>query len=437
MNKSTPDISVIIPTHNRCSALKRALDALSIQTCHLEKLEVLVVADGCKDDTYEMLRSYKAPFNLQKIEQRHQGPAKARNRGADRAKGKLLIFLDDDIEPAPSLVEAHARAHRQRPGHVVIGYLPTVIKRQIDFFHMELRRWWEAMFDAMRRPGHRYRYSDLLTGNFSISAELFNKIGGFDSDFWCHEDWELGVRLMKAGAPFIHEPNAIGYHHESTDLERSLQRKYQEGKADVLMGRCHPDLRSALPLARFKEPFSLLNYILAILAFRLPAIGYTLAASLRIAIDLLERLRFRRKWRRLLGYLHAYYYWLAVAKELHTLRNLRNYIQVGFSCTKGIGNEIEIELSEGLKAAERRINGERPSSVRLRYGRCRVGRILPQPGAEPLRCIHLRYMLATEFAKSLLRALTLEGVFDGEFDSKRILAVCSEKKRKSLDSHVP
>jgi len=65
---------------------------------------------------------------LQAIEVSCRSAAIARNTGAAIATGQLLLFLDDDIEALPPLVESHARVHRERPGSAVMGpYPPNTI----------------------------------------------------------------------------------------------------------------------------------------------------------------------------------------------------------------------------------------------------------------------------------------------------------------------
>ncbi|MCA1627003.1 MAG: glycosyltransferase, partial [Acidobacteria bacterium] len=191
----TPHISVIIPTHNRRDSLRRLLDALCAQTYPLRRVEVIVVADGCKDDTAEMVRGYHAPFALHVIEQPGLGAATARNEGAARAMGRRLVFLDDDIEPTASLLEAHERTHSEGgPRQVVMGYSLPIIEGRLGFFTMALRNWWQDEFYAMRRPGHRYTYRDLLSGNFSIESQFFARLNGFDRAYpdCGGEDYEFG-----------------------------------------------------------------------------------------------------------------------------------------------------------------------------------------------------------------------------------------------------
>jgi GT2 family glycosyltransferase len=96
----------------------------------------------------------------------------------------------------------------------------------------------------MARPGHRFSYRDFFSGNVSLPAALFRRVGGFDEAIKVRlEDYELGIRLLKAGARFIFSPEATGDHHENSDLELWLERVRKEGIATVQITRAHPELR--------------------------------------------------------------------------------------------------------------------------------------------------------------------------------------------------
>lgn len=426
-----PVVSIIIPTRNRSRSLKRTLDSLALQTYPLQKIEVLVVADGCTDDTVKVLRKYQPPFDLLVQEQPWLGPAETRNCGARCARGKLLLFLDDDIQASRKLVEAHVHAHSLSPGHAVVGYLPLVDSQSNDFFQIELRNWWEDMFDTMRQPGHRFTYRDLLTGNFSIETESFRRVGGFNPAFRCHEDYELGVRLIDAGIPLIFSPAAVGYHFEITDLNRSLERKYQEGIADVLLGRTHPGLRSILPLAQMSKPYWPWNRLLCILSMTCPTVVRALNVGVRLSLRLLQAVRVRRYWRLSLDLLLATHYWLGVRENLPTLGAFSEFLKDNSNHLGEKGPVTEIDLRMGLEAAEQELDERRPASVVIHYGNQLVGRILPQPGSEPLRGVHLRPVLATKLARNLAKALAAEGVLNLHISSEHLMTACA------LDSVKP
>jgi len=411
MIESAPFVSMVIPTHNRGAMLRQMLEEIAKQTYPAQLLQVLVVADDCVDGTVEMLSQYRAPFTLHVLEQPSGGAARARNAGAARATGSLLLFLDDDIKPTPGLVEAHVRAHQAERGRIVIGYCPPVISGSASFFGITLRSSWNDMFHEMRQSGHRFTYRDLLSGNFSLATELFTCVGGFDSAFntTARDDYELGARLISRGASFVFAADALGYHYDNTDLDRSCKRKRREGAADVLFGRRHPELRPTLPLAGLDARWSRLSRVLRTMAFHWPNAGDALAGQLRTVLDILERLRLRRRWRGLLSVVLDYWYWRGVAEAVGTPRALAHLLQGGPVRADVGGAEIDIDLREGIDVAERRLDEMRPCGARLRFGQHPIGFIAPRMGAERLRASHLRPLLGRDYALPLLVASALDG----------------------------
>jgi len=80
--------SVIIPSHNRRQRLIATIDAISGQGFALGAVELIVIADGCRDDTVAAVREYPAPFALRVVELPGCGPAVAPNRGAEPARAQ-------------------------------------------------------------------------------------------------------------------------------------------------------------------------------------------------------------------------------------------------------------------------------------------------------------------------------------------------------------
>jgi glycosyltransferase involved in cell wall biosynthesis len=390
-------VSIIIPTHNRRDAVIRTLRALATQTYPPAATEIIVVADGCSDDTPGVAAS-ASPTPIRLLEQPASGPAAARNRGAGCARGDILIFLDDDIEVAPGFVAAHVEA-QLTDSTVVVGYLPPDVQRRRDFFAMMLRAWWEAMFDRMRDPGHRFAYTDLLSGNFSVSAALFRRTGGFDEAFRCHEDYELGYRMIAAGARFAFASAATGWHQEHTDLVRALQRKRDEGRADVALARKHPALAHTLPVARLQTGLTRRGRALRRLAMFNGAAGDVAAAVCRRFMRPLEAARRRTRWRRLLNDLLSYWYWRGVVESLGAQR-VEELIRAPASA--GL---YELDLMQGFGRAAAELDAVRPAGVALHWGPLVIATVPARPGAELLQGRHLGSLLrgpiASRFAMTL------------------------------------
>ena len=407
MTRAEHPVSIIIPTRNRRVSLERSLHALSRQSHPTGSIEVVVVADGCTDGTAQLANS-PWPIDVRVIEQPPGGAGAARNRGAAAASHDLLVFLDDDIEAWPGLVSAHVRAHAEDDRSVVVGYLPPQLQGRQDLFAIMLRAWWEAMFERMAGPGHRFNYTDLLSGNFSLQRPLFNAVGGFDPGLQCHEDYELGVRLIAAGAELRFAPEAAGWHHEYTGLERALARKRDEGRADVTLARRHPALTPSLPLSGRHEHCTWRDRTMRRLAVAVPGAGDLLAACYGPVLALLERCRLRTRWRRLLDELLSYWYWRGVGEALGS----QSPASLRQSASAAPAVPCDLDLRVGLEDAMRRIDAMRPDSLRLRWADQMVGQVAPQAGAEPLAGRHLPDLLRGPFAQSFAAALERANALD-------------------------
>jgi glycosyltransferase involved in cell wall biosynthesis len=235
-------VSVIIPSRNRCELLRRSVQALGGQIWPPNRFEVIVCLDGSTDSSESMLQSLETPFRLRWVLLEKRGAAAARNAGAVLATGDLLVFIDDDIEASPDLIAAHCHPHDEFHDSVVIGYSKPRLPKSTGLFEQGVRSWWEDTFSKMESAGHRFNYTDFLSGNFSIKRDLFERIGGFDERLRCREDYELGWRLISRSVKFHYSRRALGFHYETTNLRRSLERAANEGEADVFLADRHPEL---------------------------------------------------------------------------------------------------------------------------------------------------------------------------------------------------
>ncbi len=404
------EISVIIPTHNRRDSLRRTLAALAHQQYPTDRFEVIVSIDDSTDGTVEMLAEGTFPYTLRTVRSDGaRGAAAARNFGAAAAQGRLLVFVDDDIEASPSLLAAHDCAH-ERGAHATTGYLRTTSAHARDFFQVTLRGWWEAMFSRMRRPGHRHTFRDVLTGNCAVDAGLFRRVGGFDEDLLCHEDYELGVRLLVAGAEIEFVEDAAAVHHECTTAHRCFVRKRHEGRADVQMVRKHPHLLAQLPLGAFDHYPPQVGLQIARRVFDHPKAASLLAAARTRSLGAYETARLRGRWRRRLEDLLTYWYWRGVRDVLPDFAAVREFRIDARERSRWQPSWIDVDLARGLANAMTMIDRRRPDGLTVSYGEQHVGEIDAVPGAERLKGAHLRAALARELAGHFVAALGRAGV---------------------------
>ncbi len=97
MDKKGCTVTVIIPVYNMEKFLHKSVESIINQSFDKEKLEVLLVDDGSTDLSPKMCDNYAEKYDfIQAFHIENGGPAKARNFGIERAKGKYIMYLDSD-----------------------------------------------------------------------------------------------------------------------------------------------------------------------------------------------------------------------------------------------------------------------------------------------------------------------------------------------------
>ena len=395
-----PTVSVVVPTRNRRESLTRLLQHLAKEPLHSRPSEVVVVDDGSTDDTAASVGLTQWALPVRVIRQDGSGAATARNTGARLATGDVLLFLDDDVEPEPGLIAAHAAAHELTEDIVALGDLPPHIEDR-SYFGLMLRAWWGETQRGLRTPGHRYAFTDLLSGHFSIRRGQFERLGGFDERLRCREDYELGYRVIRAGLQMQFLPDAVARHHDSSDLAKAFRRKFDEGIADLQLLNIHPPLGCRMRLSN-RAGHSRLQRLMIWLVWTSPATGRALAKALVAALPILERLNRRPRWRGVLNALLSYHYWRGVAAGIHSYAALEAQLRASSYRAE---QPLRIDLSLGLDAVEACLEKERPRAVGLVFDDVMVGDVPDRPGEERLRGAHLRPVLAGALRDQYLRAL--------------------------------
>lgn len=257
MTRSNPELSVIIPTYNRKSALRACLSHLASQSLPAERWEVIVVDDGCDDGTAEVIQRIPRFCHLEYVQQQHSGAGSARRAGVEHARGEFLLFMNDETTAYSNLLAEHLRMHHQHKAEkiAVLGgrnYAREAAESAITFFLAGNPLFFsQAMLpDGLQSPQYFF-----FGHNLSAPREAVLQAGSFDPDFHFGDDVELGIRLAAAGYRVLFQPlagSAHDYVHE--DIPGLLQKARTCGAVQWKILRKHPHL-----LRNGAGPFGMLD----------------------------------------------------------------------------------------------------------------------------------------------------------------------------------
>lgn len=180
MTVSSTSISAVIPAYNAEGFLRSAIESALSQT--LKPIEIVVVDDGSKDNTFKIASSYGPPVVA--FQQLNQGPASARNLGICRSHGEWIAFLDADDTWLPYKLERQAEF--TDPG---VGLIYCLARGR------SLSAPDNLTFEELWCQNHIVNSSTL------VQRATLDQCGGFDPDptLIGVEDYNLWLRIAAAG----------------------------------------------------------------------------------------------------------------------------------------------------------------------------------------------------------------------------------------------
>lgn len=225
-------VSVIIPTYKMADFLPQALQSVEAQT--YDHWEVIVVNDGGPEDgTADIVARFAARNADHRIEFiRHEinrGVSAARNTAIRHAQAPLLAFLDPDDFWEPDHLDVLVKA-LVAEGCTVVCSQAHVIRDDDPARGRSVR---EATKRELRQFPASLAYRNFITGCATlIMRDAVGAVGGFDEspEIQHAEDYDLWIRLVKAGARFHFVPD-ITYNYRkhaaaaTNNLEQVRQRR--------------------------------------------------------------------------------------------------------------------------------------------------------------------------------------------------------------------
>ena len=212
-------VSVVISVHNSSSTLGEVLAALRRSRLNAHLYELIVVDDASTDSSVAVSARYAD--TVVKLKGR-RGPAYARNRGVEQARGDIIVFVDDDVVVRPDTLSR------------MIGVL--LERRDIDAVSASrderagarnfASRYWNVLqrFGEQRYQG---RCANFAPGCGAVRRDTFIAAGMYDE--WrfgsaCIENLEFGERLLRAESGVLLSSELKVTHLKKWDI-RSIGRE--------------------------------------------------------------------------------------------------------------------------------------------------------------------------------------------------------------------
>jgi len=195
------EISVLVPSYNYGKFIKRAIDSILSQKFPKEKIEIIIIDGGSRDNTLDILSRYNNERDFYIYKQEKKGISNAINIGIERSKGKYILRLDADDAFYQGIISKEYDILEKKPkmdfvypdynylildeGGKIRKYLPNFSK------------------DELIKRG------DFLSGGTMFRKTLFEKYGGYDETIPTLDSYELILRLMNNNIQGYHIPEPL------------------------------------------------------------------------------------------------------------------------------------------------------------------------------------------------------------------------------------
>lgn len=245
-------VSIIVPAKDSAQTIEKCLHALKNQQglSFGKDYEIILVDDGSSDNTAKIGKQMLVTV----IQQENRGPAAARNKGAQAARGELLAFTDSDCVPQSSwlqeIISPFCDTH-------VIGVKGAYRCNEKNIVARFVQMEFEYKYRAMASQS---TIDFIDTYSAAYRRDVFLQNNGFDENFPVPsvEDQELSFRLAGKGYKMVFQPSALVFHAHDHSIAEYSKRKWGIGywKAKLLRG---------LPEKTFSDSYTPISQRLQIL----------------------------------------------------------------------------------------------------------------------------------------------------------------------------
>jgi len=241
-----PIVSFIMPVLNEEKTIKNCLDSLFSLDYPKDKIEVVIAKGPSRDNTNTILEEYKKKnTNIILLENPTGNTSIGRNICISHATGEMIMNYSGHVVAEKNLLNELAVRLQSVPADVVAVGCSNLSPGKQNFVGEVsgvafLSFMGGRNFFSQNSVFPEERYTDHLS--FSCyRKEVVEKVGGFDPVFWCGQDYELDIRLRKAGYKILYTPKTRVYHFKRDSVRSLWRQMYRYGIARAKMVKKHHD----------------------------------------------------------------------------------------------------------------------------------------------------------------------------------------------------
>ena len=253
--KAIEEISVIIPTYNRCDLLKRAINSVIKQT--ITPKEIIIVDNGSTDQTYQMVSSLFPEINY--FIEKKRGVSAARNKGILESKSKWIAFLDSDDAWKPTKLEKQMEYSVFNQDKYRIIHTDETWYRNKKFLN-QLKK-------HKKSGGNIFKNSLQLCcispSSVVLKKQIFDDYGLFDENLEVCEDYDMWIRITsKEEVGFLDSPLVLKYGGHSDQLSKKfwgMDRFRIEALEKNLKNKCFTKIQKKIVLDILIEKLTIVS----------------------------------------------------------------------------------------------------------------------------------------------------------------------------------
>ena len=222
----TPRVSIIVPAYNEEVTIATSIKSLVKQT--YKNLEIIIMDDGSKDNTYQIAKKFEGIFDGKTIRvftKKNGGKSRALNYAIERSSGELVMCVDADSKLDRDAVELMVRYFKDPEISAVAGSV-FVSNRVNTLTKLQALEYIEGL-NMVRNAQAFLKLVNIIPGPIGMFRKsAIKEVGGYAHDTFA-EDCDLTLKLIEKEHKIDFEPDAVAHTEAPDELLNLLKQRYR------------------------------------------------------------------------------------------------------------------------------------------------------------------------------------------------------------------